>query len=147
MAGQTISLIQMGKMKKDSVCSQLPDIPSGDWQTLKDVFVGKAPDQMFSFSNAQIINYFVVRTAVDWQTLKDVFVGKAPDQMFSFSNTQIINYFMVRTAVDGMPVSDTVKRLYFAGHIFREFRESPFNSEINFQRILLHHQSVYLRNS
>lgn len=58
--------------KKDSVCSQLPDIPSGDWQALKDAFVGKAPDQMFSFSNAQIINYFVVRTAVDGMPVSDM---------------------------------------------------------------------------
>ena len=54
------------------MCSQLPDIPSGDWQTLKDAFVGKAPDQMFSFSNAQIINYFVVRTAVDGMPVSDM---------------------------------------------------------------------------
>ena len=51
--------------KKDPVCSQLPYIPSGDWQTLKYAFTGKAPDQMFSFGNAEIINYIVVRTAVE----------------------------------------------------------------------------------
>ena len=58
--------------KKDSVCSQLPDILSGDWQALKDAFVGKAPNQMFSFSNAQIINYFVVRTAVEGMPVSDM---------------------------------------------------------------------------
>ena len=58
--------------KKDSVCSQLPDIPSGDWQTLKDALAGKAPEQMFSFSNAQIMNYFVVGTAVDGMPVSDM---------------------------------------------------------------------------
>ena len=36
----------------------------------------------------------------------------------------------------------TVKRLYFAGRIFREFRESAFIREINFQRKLIHHHVI-----
>ena len=73
--------------KKHSVCSQLPNIPSGNWQTLKDAFVGKAPDQMFSFSNAQIINYFVVRTAVDGMLVRDM---NAAQNLFRCGHIQSI---------------------------------------------------------
>ena len=48
-----------GKEKSDNstVCSQMPHVPAGDWQPIKDAFVGKAAHKMFSFTNAQIINY------------------------------------------------------------------------------------------
>ena len=58
--------------KTGLVCSQLPDAPTGVWQPIKDAFVGEAARQIFSFTNAQIINYFVVRTAVDGMPASDM---------------------------------------------------------------------------
>ena len=42
------------------------------WQPLKDVFAGKQPCQALSFTNAQIINYFVLRKAVDGMPANDM---------------------------------------------------------------------------
>ena len=39
------------------------EIPTKSWQTLEDSF--KNGSQQLFFTNAQIINYFVVRTAAD----------------------------------------------------------------------------------
>ena len=50
----------------------MPDRASNDWLMLKEAFVGKAPHQIFSFTNANIINYFVVRTAVDGMPSDDI---------------------------------------------------------------------------
>ena len=50
--------------KSDLVCLQLPNTPTDGWQPLKEAFIGKDSHEVFSFTNAQIINYFVVRTAV-----------------------------------------------------------------------------------
>ena len=63
-----------GKEKSDNstVCSQMPHVPAGVWQPIKDAFVGEAAHKMFSFTNAQIINYFVVRTAVDGMPASDM---------------------------------------------------------------------------
>ncbi len=50
----------------------MPDRTSNDWLMLKEAFVGKAPHQILSFTNANIINYFVVRTAVDGMPSDDI---------------------------------------------------------------------------
>ena len=42
---------------------------------------------------------------------------------------------------------DTVKRLYFAGRIFRGFRELAYIREINFQRKLCHRQVIRIFTS
>ena len=69
--------------KSDLMCSQLPNIPTDGWQSLKEAFIGKAPHEVFSFTNAEIINYFVVRTAVD---------GKPADDMKAI-NSSAMNLF------------------------------------------------------
>ena len=45
--------------------------PPRDWQLLKQTFIGKSPDELFAFNNANIINYFVVRTTVDGKPAND----------------------------------------------------------------------------
>ena len=74
MVGRTRSLIQMAKRNRITVqcVSQMPHVPAGVWQPIKDAFVGEAAHKMFSFTNAQIINYFVVRTAVDGMPASDM---------------------------------------------------------------------------
>ena len=42
-----------------------------DWQLLKQAFTGKSPDELFTFNNANIINYFVVQTTVDGKPAND----------------------------------------------------------------------------
>ena len=59
-------------IKRYSVCLLLPDIPPGDWQPLNEAFVGNATHQLFLFTIAQIINYFVVRNAVDSMPASDM---------------------------------------------------------------------------
>ena len=77
MAGQIVSLILIAKVNpgnltsNNSRTSQLPDVSAGDWYTLKEAFVGTARHQLLSFSNAHIISYFVVRTAVDGMLASD----------------------------------------------------------------------------
>ena len=58
--------------KSDIVCSQLPNIPNDGWQPLKETFTRKAPHEVFSFTNARIINYFIARTAVDGNPADDM---------------------------------------------------------------------------
>ena len=43
----------------------MPDVAKDDWCLLKEAFAGKAPNNTFTFTNANVISYFVVRTAVD----------------------------------------------------------------------------------
>ena len=42
------------------------------WKELKEVFSGKDPEDVFTFTNAQIISYFVVRMATDGNPASDV---------------------------------------------------------------------------
>ena len=58
--------------KSDLVCLQFPNTPTDGWQPLKEAFIGKDSHEGFSFTNAQIINYFVVRTAVDGKPAADM---------------------------------------------------------------------------
>ena len=50
--------------------STLPDNKNGSWSSLKDA--DEDTLQLLSFTNAQIINYFVVRTAVDGTSASDM---------------------------------------------------------------------------
>ena len=52
------------------VLSTLPDNKNGSWSSLKDADENTL--QLLSFTNAQIINYFVVRTAVDGTPARDM---------------------------------------------------------------------------
>ena len=65
------------------MCLQLPNTPTDGWQPLKEAFIGKDSHEVFSFTNAQIINYFVVRTAV---------VGKPAADMKAI-NSSAMNLF------------------------------------------------------
>ena len=42
------------------------------WKELKEVFSGKDPEDMFTFRNAQMISYFVVRMATDGNPASDL---------------------------------------------------------------------------
>ena len=42
------------------------------WQKLQETFTGSNSKEVFSFTNANIISYFVVRTAVDGMPSSDV---------------------------------------------------------------------------
>ena len=70
MDGQIISLMQKKESRQiassSNASSRLPliDSESGLWKSLKEVFPWNC-SPYFSFSNAEIINYFVSKTAVD----------------------------------------------------------------------------------
>ena len=55
-----------------SVAVQMPDVAKDEWCLLKKAFAGKAPNNTFTFTNANIISYFVVRTAVDGMPADDM---------------------------------------------------------------------------
>ena len=46
----------------------MPDVPGGDWCTLKETFVRTAPHQLLTFSNAHI-TYFIVMLASDFKAI------------------------------------------------------------------------------
>ena len=57
-----------------------------------DAFVGKAPDQALSFTNAHIISYFVSRTAVDGMPVCDFkAINKSSLNLFNCGHVQDIN--------------------------------------------------------
>ena len=71
MDGQIMLSILMAKVHQYiDVLSTLPDNKNGSWSSLKDADENTL--QLLSFTNAQIINYFVVRTAVDGTPASDM---------------------------------------------------------------------------
>lgn len=54
------------------VAVQMSDVAKDDWCLLKEAFAGKVPNHTFSFTNANIISYFVMRTAVDCMPANDM---------------------------------------------------------------------------
>ena len=43
-----------------------------NWRELKELFSGKGPEEVFAFTNAQMISYFVERTVTDGKPASDV---------------------------------------------------------------------------
>ena len=77
---------------KDTSSSKFPDSPAGNWFALKDVFVGRGPDQALLFTNAHIISYFVLRAAVDGMPVCDFkAINKFSFNLFNFVQVHNIN--------------------------------------------------------
>ena len=47
-------------------------IPEDSWKRLKDIYSGRQPEDVFVFTNAQMISYFVERTLADGEPANDV---------------------------------------------------------------------------
>ena len=47
-------------------------IPEDSWKRLKDIYSGKQPEDVFVFTNAQMISYFVERILADGEPANDV---------------------------------------------------------------------------
>jgi len=47
-------------------------IPEDSWKRLKDVYSGRQPEDVFAFTNAQMISYFVERILADGAPANDV---------------------------------------------------------------------------
>ena len=46
-------------------------IPEDSWKRLKDIYSGRQPEDVFVFTNAQMISYFVERTLADGEPAND----------------------------------------------------------------------------
>ena len=55
-----------------SVAVQMPGGAKDSWQLLKEAFAGKVSNDIFTFTNANIISYFVMRAAVDGMPANDM---------------------------------------------------------------------------
>ena len=56
----------------DNALSNILMLKDDSWKELKEVFSGKDSEDVFTFTNAQIISYFVVRMASDGNPASDV---------------------------------------------------------------------------
>ena len=56
----------------DSTLSNMLMLKDDSWKELKEVFSGKDQEDMFTFMNAQMISYFVVRMATDGNPASDL---------------------------------------------------------------------------
>ena len=56
----------------DSALSNMLMLKNDTWKELKEVFLGKDPEDVFTFMNAQMISHFVVRMATDGNPASDV---------------------------------------------------------------------------
>ena len=56
----------------DNTVSNMLMLKDDSWNELKEVFSGKDPEDVFTFTNAQMISYFTVRMATDGNPASDV---------------------------------------------------------------------------
>ena len=59
-------------VRAQSSSQLIPSNENCNWQPLKEAFTGNTTNQTLSFCNAQLINYFVLRSTVDGMPANDM---------------------------------------------------------------------------
>ena len=75
-------------------------LKDNSWKELKEVFSGKDPEDVFTFMNAQMISYFVVRMATNGNTASDVkAMNKSALSLFQCLHIQYIMVYQDKSTL------------------------------------------------